>query len=74
MGAAGELEAILPGRVYRDEYLVALYSREPSGARAGRLPSAVVLPVSLEDARRLVRYAYRRRVPLYPPGPAAQRT
>ena len=70
MGAAGELEAILPGRVYRDEYLVALYSREPSGARAGRLPSAVVFPESLEDVRRLVRYAYRRRVPLYPQGSA----
>lgn len=69
MGAAEDLARILGrDKVVAEEAIVRLYSREPSGLAAGELPEAVVFPESAGDASRLMAYAYRHGVRVYPQG------
>jgi len=63
-----ELRRLLPGRVTSDPAILAIYSREASGAE-GR-PWAVVLPESPEEVSRLLAHAYKREYPVYPQGSA----
>ncbi len=66
---ASELRALLgEGKVVDDPLVVALYSRAPDGLEAEELPEAVVFPESAEDVSRLLAFAYRRGVPVYPQG------
>ena len=53
-------------KVITDPNIVAIYAREPVGLE-GR-PLAVVFPETVEDVRRLVRYAYKNSIPIYPQG------
>jgi len=63
-GLVEELSRLIPGSVYADPAVAALYAREPSGLR-GEPPLAVVLPRSAGEVSKVLRLAYRRRVPVY---------
>jgi glycolate oxidase len=58
------------GKVYDDPEVVSLYSREASGLEASELPLAVVFAESSEDVSRLLSYAYKWDVKVYPQGSA----
>ena len=64
--ALASLERSLRGKVIRDPAIVRLYAREPSGLEGAA--EAVVFPESLDDVRRLVRWAYRTGMAIYPQG------
>ena len=68
----GEIEELkrLLGRdkVYDDPSVVALYSREASGLEGNGF--LVVFPESTSDVSAIARWAYKRRIPIYPQGSA----
>ncbi len=58
------------GKVYDDEYIRALYAREASGLEAPDNVIAVVFAESPSDVSKLLSYAYRSDVKVYPQGSA----
>ncbi len=62
-----ELTQILgPEKVVSDQHVIRLYAREPSGLE-GHV-KAVVFPESVEDASKVLRWAYHKEVYIYPQG------
>lgn len=65
-----DLEKVLGrNKVYEDPSIVALYTREASGLEGAAF--AVVFPETTSDVSALVKWAYKKRVPLYPQGSAS---
>ncbi len=54
-------------KVIDDPGILRLYAKEPSGLE-GRGAVAVVFPENTEDVRKIVEYAYREEIPIYPQG------
>jgi len=68
LSTASDLRRILgKDKVVDDPAIVRLYSREPSGME-GEGAVAVVFPESVEDVRKIIRYAYETNTPVYPQG------
>ncbi len=55
-------------KVYSDPAIVRLYAREPSGAQVFPENTAVAFPESVEDVSKIVRYAYKNDIYIYPQG------
>ncbi|MCE4614392.1 MAG: FAD-binding protein [Desulfurococcales archaeon] len=66
--AKGLIGAIGKEKVIVDPSIIKLYSREPSGYTARELPLAVVFPETVDDTSRLVSYAYKHNLKIYPQG------
>lgn len=55
-------------KVIDDEAIVRLYAREPSGVEASETPIAVVFPESVSDVSRLLAFAYKNDIKVFPQG------
>ncbi|MCE4605774.1 MAG: FAD-binding protein [Desulfurococcales archaeon] len=64
----GIVSTIGKEKVVTDPSIIKLYSREPSGYTARELPLAVVFPETVNDVSKLVSYAYKNDVKIYPQG------
>ncbi|MEB3755883.1 MAG: FAD-binding protein [Desulfurococcales archaeon] len=64
----GLINTIGKEKVITDPSIIKLYSREPSGYTAKELPLAVVFPETTNDVSKLVSYAYRNDITIYPQG------
>ena len=65
----GNLRKLLgKDKVVDEESIIRLYSREPSGYSSRSLPQALILAENVHDVSKLLSYAYRRDLKIYPQG------